>query len=202
MTTMQANKRIGLKNILFLTDFSDSSAAAIPFATSIARAYGSVVHALHVLQPSPYTYMTPEVAATLLDDQEDQAKAEMQRVEAELSDALVSRRHDQYQQRETNQSISLDVTTAVHALEASKLGMEAAKVAVDLAKETLRADERKYELGTEQIFFVLDAQTQLAQAELNLIQSQVSFQLAVAQVDHATGDLLEHHHVQIVESAK
>jgi nucleotide-binding universal stress UspA family protein len=84
MTTMQANKRITLKNILFLTDFSDSSAAAIPFATSIARAYGSVVHALHVLQPSPYTYMTPEVAATLLDDQEDQAKAEMQRVEAEL----------------------------------------------------------------------------------------------------------------------
>ena len=84
MTTMQANKRIGLKNILFLTDFSDSSTAAIPFATSIARAYGSVVHALHVLQPSAYTYMTPEVAATLLDDQEDLAKAEMQRVEAEL----------------------------------------------------------------------------------------------------------------------
>jgi nucleotide-binding universal stress UspA family protein len=84
MTTMQANKRIALKNILFLTDFSDSSAAAISFATGIARAYGSVVHALHVLQPSPYTYMTPEVAATLLNDQEDQAKAEMQRVEAEL----------------------------------------------------------------------------------------------------------------------
>ena len=122
--------------------------------------------------------------------------------EANLADALVSRGHDQYQQRETNQSILLDVTTAVHALEAAKLGMEAAKVAVDLAKETLHADERKYELGTEQIFFVLDAQTQLAQAELNLIQSQVNFQVAVTQVDHATGDLLEHHHVQIVEPAK
>src|SRR5277367_2384463 len=122
--------------------------------------------------------------------------------EANLADALVSRRHDQYQQRETNQSISLDVTTAVHALEAAKLGMEAAKVAVDLAKETLHADERKYALGTEQIFFVLDAQTQLAQAELNLIQSQVNFQVAVTQVDHATGDLLEHHHVQVVEPSK
>jgi outer membrane protein len=122
--------------------------------------------------------------------------------EANLADALVSRRHDQYQERETSQSITLDVTSAVHALEAAKLGMEAAKVAVDLAKETLHADERKYELGTEQIFFVLDAQTQLAQAELNLIQSQVSFQVAVTQVDHATGDLLEHHHVQIVEPSK
>jgi outer membrane protein len=122
--------------------------------------------------------------------------------EANLADALVSRRHDQYQERETSQSITLDVTSAVHALEAAKLGMEAAKVAVDLAKETLHADERKYELGTEQIFFVLDAQTQLAQAELNLIQSQVSFQVAVTQVDHATGDLLEHHHVQIAEQSK
>jgi outer membrane protein len=122
--------------------------------------------------------------------------------EANLADSLVSRRRDQYLERLSNQNISLDVTTAVHALEAAKLGMEAAKVAVDLAKETLHADERKYELGTEQIFFVLDAQTQLAQAELNLIQSQVNFQLAVTQVDHATGDLLEHHHVQIVEPPK
>ncbi len=122
--------------------------------------------------------------------------------EANLADSLVSRRRDQYQERQSNQNISLDVTTAVHALEAAKLGMEAAKVAVDLAKETLHADERKYELGTEQIFFVLDAQTQLAQAELNLIQSQVNFQLAVTQVDHATGDLLEHHHVQVVEPSK
>jgi len=122
--------------------------------------------------------------------------------EANLADSLVSRRHDQYQERETNQSITLEVTTAVHSLEAAKLGMEAAEVAVDLARETLHADERKYELGTEQIFFVLDAQTQLALAELSLIQSQVNFQLAVTQVDHATGDLLEHHHVQVVEPAK
>ena len=122
--------------------------------------------------------------------------------EANLADALVSRRHDQYQERQSDQNITLDVTTSVHALEAAKLGMEAAKVAVDLAKETLHADERKYELGTEQIFFVLDAQTQLAQAELNLIQSQVNFQLAVTQVDHATGDLLGHHHVQVVEPSK
>jgi len=50
------------------------------------------------------------------------------------------------------------------------------------------------------VFFVLDAQTQLAQAELNLIQAQINYQLAVAQLDHATGDLLEHHQVQIVEA--
>jgi nucleotide-binding universal stress UspA family protein len=55
MTTAQANKRITLKNILFLTDFSEPSGAALPFASGIARTYGSVVHALHVLLPSAYT---------------------------------------------------------------------------------------------------------------------------------------------------
>jgi nucleotide-binding universal stress UspA family protein len=85
MTTLQANKRIALKHILFLMDFSEPSGTAVPFATSIARAYGSVVYVLHVLVPSAYTYMTPEVAATLLDDEEDRARAEMQQVEAEFT---------------------------------------------------------------------------------------------------------------------
>jgi nucleotide-binding universal stress UspA family protein len=84
MTTAQANKRITVKNILFLTDFSEPSGAALPFASAIARTYGSVVHALHVLLPSAYTYMTPEMATTFLDNEEDRARAEMQRVEAEL----------------------------------------------------------------------------------------------------------------------
>jgi len=119
--------------------------------------------------------------------------------QANLADALVGRRQDQYQERRTTQSITLEVTNAVHSLEEAKLTMEAARVAVDLARESLHADERKYELGAEPVFFVLDAQTQLAQAELNLIQAQINYQIAVAQVDHATGDLLEHHHVEIVE---
>ncbi|PYT74750.1 MAG: hypothetical protein DMG39_01935 [Acidobacteria bacterium] len=122
--------------------------------------------------------------------------------QANLADALVGRSRDQYQERRINQSITLEVTNAVHALEQAKLSMEAAKVATDLARDTLHADERKYELGAEPVFFVLDAQTQLAQAELNHIQSQVNYQLAVAQLDHATGDLVDHHHVQIIEPHK
>jgi nucleotide-binding universal stress UspA family protein len=84
MTNAQASKQITVKNILFLTDFSEPSGAALPFALRIARTYGSVVHALHVLLPSAYTYMTPEMATTFLDDEEDRAKAEMQRAEAQL----------------------------------------------------------------------------------------------------------------------
>lgn len=95
MSTVAVSKRIGLKNVLFLTDFSDSSTAALPFAAMIARAYGAKVTALHVLVPSVYTYMTPEMAGSLLDAQDDVAKDEMEKVEAELvglpSDLLIER---------------------------------------------------------------------------------------------------------------
>jgi nucleotide-binding universal stress UspA family protein len=85
MSTVPVIKRIGLKNVLFLTDFSEPSAAALPFAAMIARSYGAKVTALHVVVPSAYTYMTPEMRADLLDAQDDAAKAEMEKVEAEFA---------------------------------------------------------------------------------------------------------------------
>jgi nucleotide-binding universal stress UspA family protein len=85
METVSVSKRIALKNILFLTDFSEPSAVALPYAAMIARAYGAKVTALHVVVPSAYTYMTPEMSATLLDAQDDAARTEMGRVEAEFA---------------------------------------------------------------------------------------------------------------------
>ena len=60
MKTVEASTRVTLKNILFLTDFSEPSEAALPFAVAIAREYGAKVHALHVLTPAPYVYSTPD----------------------------------------------------------------------------------------------------------------------------------------------
>lgn len=85
MSTAPVIQRIGLKNVLFLTDFSEPSAAALPFAAMIARSYGAKVTALHILVPSAYTYMTPEMGAELLDAQDDAAKSEMEKVEAEFA---------------------------------------------------------------------------------------------------------------------
>jgi len=119
--------------------------------------------------------------------------------EANLGDALVTRRHDLYSERQTRQNITLDVTNSVHQLEESKLGMEASKIALDLAQKNLQAEERKYALGAQPIFFTLEAQTELAQAELSLVQAEVGYQLAVTAVDHATGDLLDRYHVQVAK---
>jgi outer membrane protein len=121
---------------------------------------------------------------------------------AELGTALVSRRSDLYNQRRLQEQVTLDVSNAVHQLEQAKLSIVAGKEALDLAKKTMVAEQRKYELGSGTIFLVLEAQTEVAGAEQSLLQAEVGYQLAVVAVDHATGELLEPYHVQIAELTK
>ena len=122
--------------------------------------------------------------------------------QADLGSALVSRHHDLYFAQQVREQIMLEVTNAVHQLEEAKLTLVAGKTAVDLAQKALAADQRKSELGAQPVFFVLDAQTRLAQAELGLLQAQVNYQLARAAVDHATGGLLDPFQVQIAELSR
>jgi len=46
--------RISLKNILFPTDFSPFSHAALPFASTLARIYGATILMTHVVPPEPH----------------------------------------------------------------------------------------------------------------------------------------------------
>ena len=95
----------------------------------------------------------------------------------------------------------VEVINAVHQLEQAKLSLEAAKVALDLAEKTLQAEQRKYELGAGQIFLVLEAQTELSQAKVAVVQGEVSYHLSVTTVEHATGTLLKHYQIQIAGSS-
>lgn len=116
---------------------------------------------------------------------------------AELGTAMVSRRNDLYNERQWREQVTLDVRNAVNQLEQAKLSIAAGKEAVDLAKKNTTAEQRKYELGQGTIFLVLEAQTELAAAEQSLLQANVGYQLAVAGLDHATGQLLEPYRIQI-----
>jgi HAE1 family hydrophobic/amphiphilic exporter-1 len=122
--------------------------------------------------------------------------------QADLGNALVSRRRDLYTERLLREQITLEVANAVHLLEQASLTVAASKQALDLAQKNLAAEQRKHQLGSETIFFVLEAQTELAQAETGLLQAQVSYQLAVAAVDHATGRLLDPYRVTITDLTK
>jgi outer membrane protein len=119
--------------------------------------------------------------------------------EAEMGSALVSRRSDLYTERLVREQVQLDVRNAVHQLEQAKLSIVAGKESLDLANKTMAAEQRKYELGQGTLFLALEAQTEVATAQQSLLNAEVGYQLAVAAVDHATGELLEPYHVQIAD---
>lgn len=120
--------------------------------------------------------------------------------EADLGSAMISQKRSLYAQRQREQAISLEARNAVHQLEQAKLSMAASRIALDLARKNLEAEQRKYELGAQTIFFVLDAQQQLTQAERDLLSAQVGYQRATTAVHRATGSLLDRHKVQIRET--
>ena len=120
--------------------------------------------------------------------------------EADLGNALIAQKRTLYTQRQREQSVTLEARNAVHQLEQAKLSMAAARFALDVARKNLEAEQRKYELGAQTIFFVLDAQTQLSQAEQELLRAQVGYQRAITAVDRANGQLLDRHKIQIKET--
>src|SRR5277367_1431498 len=88
MKVAEEGARVTLKNILFLTDFSEPSEAALPFAAAVAREYGSKIYALHVLTPTMYTYTPPELIAETIAAQEESAEKGMFLLTAKLTGLL------------------------------------------------------------------------------------------------------------------
>lgn len=82
MTKNEVRKgtRIAVRNILYLTDFSEQSEAALPFAAALARNYGATVHALHVLTP-----VIPEGCREAIEADEKIASDEMKKVDVQLT---------------------------------------------------------------------------------------------------------------------
>lgn len=122
--------------------------------------------------------------------------------QAQLGNALVNRTRDLYTSRQAQEMITRQVRDAVNQLNTARLSLAAANTSLDLWRKSLAADQRKFELGAETNFFVLDAQTRLAQAELAQLQAEVNYQLALAAIRHATGDLLTPYHMQLEAASK
>lgn len=84
MSTLPMGTRLALKNLLFLSDFSDASELAIPYAVNLAREYEGRLYALHVVTPVTIAYADPVTAASAIDAIDEGAQVGMQRLEVQL----------------------------------------------------------------------------------------------------------------------
>jgi outer membrane protein TolC len=113
------------------------------------------------------------------------------RAAADYADALVQKRRDTLQLRNVEQQTRLEVLQAVSQVEASKASVKLAGIAEDFAQKRLDAEQKKYELGTSQIFFVLQAQQDLVNAQSTLVRESVNYRRNLLNLLRRTGELLE-----------
>ena len=91
MNTLDAMTRVSVKNILFATDFSSNSDAALPYALAISRQYGAKLYAAYAMNPDAYrfapdTYALAPIASwrALAEAEEHEAQKRAQQLEERL----------------------------------------------------------------------------------------------------------------------
>lgn len=119
------------------------------------------------------------------------------RAAADLSDAAIQKKRDLYQLRSIEQDVRLDVLQAIAGLEQAKASVQQAAVAQDFAQKRLDAEQKKYDLGVNTAFIVLDAQDDLVQAEADLIDQGVAYRRSLLTLYRSTGELLDKRGVEI-----
>ena len=110
---------------------------------------------------------------------------------ADMADAQVQKKRDALTVRNVQQQIRLSVLQAVSNVESSKQSLKLAVILREFAAKYLDAENQKFRLGTEPMQFVLQAQTQLSQAESQVVQAQVGLRRNLLNLLSQTGELLD-----------
>jgi len=110
---------------------------------------------------------------------------------ADMADAMVQKKRDALAVRTIRQQVRLSVLNAINSLNSSREALKLAVTARDFAQKYLDAENQKYQLGAEPMQFVLQAQTQLSQAESSVVQNQVGLRRNLLNLLTQTGELLD-----------
>ncbi len=110
---------------------------------------------------------------------------------AALADAMVRKRNDMLTLRDTQQQIRLSILNAVNRFEGAKEQLKLAKVQRDYADLNLKAENQKYELGTDSNQNVILAQKALLQAESAMVTNEIAVRLNLLNLLTRTGELLD-----------
>jgi outer membrane protein TolC len=116
-------------------------------------------------------------------------------------DQLSLRQQEIRQQQQLNQ-VRVDVRNALIALQQASAAHHAAVKARVLQEQTLDAEQKKYTLGASTIFFVIQAQRDLAQARSAEVAAASIYAKARVQMDLATGQTIAANNIVIDEAVR
>jgi outer membrane protein TolC len=96
------------------------------------------------------------------------------------------------------QQIAVDVADAAGQIEATQKRVQTARTALDLARQALDAEMKKFRAGyNSSTYFVIDRQDRYSSSELSLYRALTDHHQALAAYDEVLGRTLERHHITL-----
>lgn len=120
--------------------------------------------------------------------------------QADLTATLLERRQSEIQLRQTENSIRVEVQNAVIGVQQAKARYDASVKGRILQEQTLEAEQKKYDLGASTIYFVVQAQRDVALARSQEIAAMNNYAIAKIDLDNALGSTLEANDITLTEA--
>jgi outer membrane protein len=174
---------------------STSGTACAPpsavFGTSTTMSYGGTLNQL-VNSTSPDKGVGLSLTIPL---RNRLAQSNQVRAELELRQAQV-------RQKQLENQVRIEVRNAQFDVRQNRVAVQAAQSAVDLARQTLDADQQKLKVGlTTQVTILQDAAT-LTTGESNLVSAKAAYEKSRIELDRATGLLLDHAGIDLADATR
>jgi len=111
-------------------------------------------------------------------------------------------RQAQVRQHQLENQVRIEVRNAQFDVRQNRAAVQAAQSAVDLARQTLDADQQKLKVGlTTQTAILQDAAT-LTTSESNLVSAKAAYEKSRIELDRATGLLLDHAGIDVADATR
>ena len=111
-------------------------------------------------------------------------------------------RQAQVRELQLENQVRIEVRNAQFDVKQNRASVQAAQSAVDLARQTLDADQQKLKVGlTTQTAILQDAAT-LTTGESNLVSAKAAYEKSRIELDRATGLLLDHAGIDIADATR
>jgi len=111
-------------------------------------------------------------------------------------------RQAQLRLQQIENQVAVEVRNAQFAVQQNRASVDSARAAVELGRQSLDAEQKKYQFGTSTTTLVLQNQSQLATAESTLVNAMVAYEKSKVELDRATGQLLDHYGISIEDAAR
>src|SRR6201987_4002408 len=108
-------------------------------------------------------------------------------------------RQAQLRLQQVENEIRIEVRNAQFTLQQNRANVAASQAAVDLAQQSLDAEQKKFALGASTTTLVFQQSSSLTQAKSNLVAARAAYEKSRVELDRATGLLLEHNGIDLAD---